>query len=223
MKNILKAIKHVYKNKNSYYISLATFLLTMLSYYWALRASVSLQVFLEVNSIGHIIFQVFISVLNSILAAISFSFTYHLIKTQQKGHGMSTLQSIFSLVFSIGTTGCYVCGSLLLPIAGISTSLATLPFGGLEVKFSSFFLFVLSIYELAPKVLGVCKTGKRWIFDLGFKKYSISYNKLRSARFLILSLMVFGLIFLIPVLFQKNEPEVKGTHDTQLCTDNKDN
>lgn len=49
------------------------------------------------------------------------------------------------LVGGVLGTGCGACGSLLVPLAGISTAVAVLPFGGVEVLVASGLILVVAL------------------------------------------------------------------------------
>ncbi|HRN69689.1 MAG TPA: hypothetical protein PLS49_00765 [Candidatus Woesebacteria bacterium] len=204
MKNLLTALKLVFKERKLKAIALLVFITVMAFYFIAIELSVSFDMFLKVNSILFIVVQLILSILNAIFAAVAISFTLYVFRLQKLSGGLSSIQSIASFVVAVGTTGCYVCGTLLLPIVGISSAFAGLPFAGLEIKVITLLLFFVSIWELTPRILGICKLDKLYKLKIGNKSLTISNNWLRNLRFISLSLFLVSLVFLLPGLIPKN-------------------
>ncbi|HRN69839.1 MAG TPA: hypothetical protein PLS49_01530 [Candidatus Woesebacteria bacterium] len=204
MKNFFRAFKLIYKEKRFKLITLLVFAAVIVLYFMAIELSVSFDMFIKVNSKIFIVFQLVLSLLNALFAAFAITFTLFIFRLQKVTGGLGSVQAIASLVVAIGTTGCYVCGSLLLPIVGISSAFAGLPFAGLEIKAITLILFALSIWELTPRVLGVCKLDKLYKLKMGRKILSISNNSLRNLRFITLSIIFTSLILVLPNIMPKD-------------------
>lgn len=204
MKNFFRAFKLVYSERKYKVIALLVFTTILILYFMVIELSVSIDMFMNVNSGMFIVAQVVLSVLNALFAAVAITFTIYIFRLQKLAGGLSSLQAVVSLIVAIGTTGCYVCGTLLLPIIGISSAFAALPFAGLEIKAITLILFTLSIWELTPRVLGICKLDRLYKLKMGGKILSISNNSLRNLRFISLSVFFTSLVFVLPGIVPKS-------------------
>ena len=204
MRALLNAIKLVYAEGKFKAISLLTFIAVIALYLVAVEQSVSFDTFLKVNSVGFIVAQLILSLVNAIFASIAITFTIYIFRQQKLAGGLSSIQSVASLFVAVGTTGCYVCGTLLLPIVGISSAFAGLPFAGLEIKVITLALFIISIWEMTPRVLGTCNLTKLYKVNFGRKVIAVNNNFLRNFRFISLSIFFISLIFILPAIIPKS-------------------
>lgn len=197
MINILNATKLVLRERRWLVVFIIANLLILGMYYIAIELSASFDMFIKANSSIFVLLQVILSVLNAVLGGLSITFILFLFFRQRQLNGVSSIQSIGSLIFTVGTTGCYVCGSLLLPVAGIGSAIGTLPFAGIELKVLALILFLISIFETAPKVLGICKLDKVYILKTGLKTINIGEGLIRNFKYLSLSIFTISGFLLV--------------------------
>lgn len=197
MKKIVNASKLVLKEGKWLILFIVSSLLILIMYYFAIELSASFDMFLKANSSTFVSIQILLSILNSILGGLSITFITFLFFQQKKFSGVSSIQSIGSLIFTVGTTGCYVCGTLLLPIAGISSAIGTLPFAGIELKVLALVLFLISLFETAPKILGLCNLDKVYILKTGLRTLRINESFFRNLKYLGFSIFAISGFLLI--------------------------
>jgi hypothetical protein len=140
-----KSIKLVYTNKKylimSALISLATFtaLYYLTFYFTTPRALRSME------GSFYLYFTFISNVIISILFGLNVSILVHRFRMKTKIAKESSLSGS-GVVAGAFASGCPVCGSLLLPLIGISGGLAAFPFRGLELKALAVSLMLISTY-----------------------------------------------------------------------------
>ncbi len=200
---ILKnALKLVYTDRFSLVVSAIAFSLSLLLYIFAILQTGTLETFFIMTPFPLLLAQIILSVGNSVLIAISFTFFIYLYR-KQKEHSETTFISVISAIFlSVAATGCYVCGTVLLPFLGVAASFAALPFGGLEVKFLTALLLLYSLNDLTNKVLGICfyESNKIYKVIVGNKQLKIKGSTMSQIKPLLVTLFLVMLIFALPFI-----------------------
>jgi hypothetical protein len=186
----------------------------------ALTQTVSWETFLRVNSPLFIFLQIILSAINAFLGAYSIILIFGILKNRRAENKLNFLQSIGALVFSILTTGCYVCGNLLLPVIGLAGSFGALPFAGLEVKTLTALFLVYSIFQLRKSYQGICEVESKRIYKLNFDKFSfiLKVKYLQRVRPLLITSMFILLIYILPGILPFNSGLVNSMAGTS-CTD----
>ncbi|GAB4287139.1 MAG: hypothetical protein Kow0081_4980 [Candidatus Dojkabacteria bacterium] len=173
-------------------------------YALAIESTGSIETFINHSPFLILAFQIFFSLLNSALFSTSIVMLLYVFKQRQKGDGkaVSVIQSVVALFFSVTTTGCYVCGTVLFPVVGIASAFAALPFGGIEVKFLTTLLLIYSILDLSKKVLGICKvdTSKTVEIIAGSKIFKFQTSTLTAFRQTAITFTFVALIFVLPAI-----------------------
>ncbi|BCX14154.1 MAG: hypothetical protein KatS3mg085_686 [Candidatus Dojkabacteria bacterium] len=188
MTQLLEATKSVLGERKWFTFFIITTVIILGMYSIAIEFSVSINMFIMANSSIFIILQIVLSVLNAVFGGLAITFIFFLFSKQKQFNGLSSIQSTSSLIFTVGTSGCYICGSLLIPVAGISSAIGTLPFGGIELKILALILFLISLFETAPKILGICDLNKSYILIIGRKTIKINERFFRNLKYLSLSI-----------------------------------
>ena len=142
---ILENTKLVYNNKKyiiiSILISLATFIaLYYLTFYYT--TPIALR---SMEGSFYLYFTFASNFIISILFGLNVSIIMHKISMKTKVAKDSSLSGS-GVVAGAFASGCPVCGSLLLPLIGISGGLAAFPFRGLELKALALALMLVSTY-----------------------------------------------------------------------------
>lgn len=198
-KNAINTITH--SRMNLVIFAVATLAMAAM-YYYALTMSVPFDVFIHSNSPAFVILQILFSIGNSVAGAVSIVLIIELFRIQKQIGKTNIFQSTLSLFISVATTGCYVCGSILLPTLGLAASFAALPLGGLEIKVITLVLLVYSINDLNNKLLGICKVYNDRFVKLKLDDISLELNLKRifqlKPTFITLGLV--SLIFVLPVI-----------------------
>lgn len=197
MESVFLATKRVLSVRKWFLIFLISSLTILLMYLVAIELSASFEMFIRANSKMFISLQIIFTGVNSILGGLSITFILYLISQESKISGLSSFQSIFPLVFAIGTTGCYVCGTILIPIAALSSTIGTLPFAGLELKVLTSVLLLISVMETTPKILGICGIQRNISIKAGSHEFGIRGSFIRSFKYLSLSLIIMIGFFMI--------------------------
>ncbi|MEO6728853.1 MAG: hypothetical protein ABIM99_02930 [Candidatus Dojkabacteria bacterium] len=213
---MMKFYKNLFKSKANIITFLIAASLLMALYYAALLRVSSFETFIQSNSPAFVILQIVFSILNSVLSALAIVLIIELTRKQKQSGNMNIFQTAISLFISIGTTGCYVCGSILLPSFGIAASFAALPFGGLEIKFITTLLLIYSLNDLQKKVRGICKIYK--IKTIQFKyndevKFQFNIKEWGNYRPILVTFSFVALIFALPLItsplgFKINDPKM---------------
>lgn len=205
MKNIFYTIR---KSPRNVAVFIGASVILAALYYYALIQSAPFDTFIRSNSPLFVVLQVLFSIANSVIGAVSIVLLLELFQIQRKVGGTNIFQSVASLFISVATTGCYVCGSILLPGLGLAASFASLPLGGLEIKIITLLLLLYSVNDLNHKLMGTCKIyADKFLsfkFDGGVWKFNLKRIFQLKSTFVTFGLM--GLIFLLPGILPKNSP-----------------
>ncbi len=198
-------MKHIWKTITKSKQNIVTFVIlsvVLLSlYYLALIQSASLDAFIRSNSPLFVILQILFSILNSLVGAVSILLLVELFRIQRKVGNTNVVQSIAALFISVATTGCYVCGSILLPGLGLTASFAAMPFGGLEIKILTLLLLIYSVNDLNHKLMGTCKVYKdKYLLVKVSENWSYRFNmrRLFELKPTFITLGMIALIFVLP-------------------------
>ena len=210
----LETLRIIYKSKINLILSVLLFFIAISIYTYAILNTGTIETFFQ-TPILLLVGQVFFTVLNSALIAIATTLFVYLFRKEKKNSNVSFL-SVFSALFvSVASTGCYICGTVLLPFLGIAASFATLPLGGLEVKILTVFLLVYSINDLSKKVLGICdyKDNKIYRISLGQKDISIQGSIFSKFKPFLITFSILTLIFALPFIVpQSLKKEVNASN-----------
>lgn len=204
MQNIVKSLKKVFNQRKYFAIFGVASGLTLMLYYLAITAGVSWSSFIQANNPVFIFFQIFFSIVNALLVGISISMFVYVIQRKKKTDGLSITQAVVSLFLSVASTGCYVCGSILLPSLGIAASFTSLPFGGIEIKVLTIILLIYSISQYSEKILEICKIQdyKTIHLRIGQKDVSLSTKHLNNIKPFVFTGSIIVLIFTLPLITQ---------------------
>lgn len=199
-------ILELLKNKLNFLIFITSSLILVYFYYLALTTTVSWRTFIESNSSIFILFQIILSLINSILGGISILLIFRIFKNRKVQGKLSFLQTFSALFFSILTTGCYVCGTLLLPAVGIASSFATLPFAGLEVKVITALFLLYSLNGLIKNYKGICAVESTKIYKITFgsTNFLFKFKYLQRLKPFLITIIFISLIYSLPNLLPKN-------------------
>lgn len=200
---IFSALKFVYGSSKKYLVITALIsLLSLYLYYLAIEHSASWYIFLNANSREYIIAQIVFSIINSVLIGISLSMFFFSFEKKTSGGKLNIFQTGASLFFSVATTGCYVCGSILLPTAGLTASFLSLPFGGLEIKFLTILLLLHSINQYAKNISGACeiKKYKDVNVNLGAANFKFSTKIFDTTKSFAFTFGFIAIIFALPTI-----------------------
>jgi hypothetical protein len=205
-------------------IFLAVSSISLFAYYYAITMHVSFAIFLKANSPAFIILQIVLSIANSLLMAYAIVLMYRLFTIYSQISGKSVINTGFSLIFSVATTGCYVCGNILFPSLGLLGAFASMPFGGLEIKVITLLLIAYSIVDLKKKINMGCKTSnnsKYIVLKYYDKQFKLRMFELRS----LMPLIITCVLLIVSINLSKISPiEIKpmvNYSDSQMCTQNK--
>jgi len=219
MKNIIYAIKKSKKN-------IVTFIILSFGfaglYYFALIQSAPFEVFIKSNSPTFVTLQIIFSILNSLVGAVSVLLLIELFRIQKKVGGTNGLQSIVALFISVATTGCYVCGSILLPGLGLAASFTAMPFGGLEVKILTLLLLIYSVRDLNKKLLGTCKIYQDRFIVLKVnedKRFRFNLKRLLELQPTFITFSFIILIFALPSILPSVTTASINDPNQYICVD----
>lgn len=208
----MKTILQLLTNKVNFLIFTLSTAVLAYFYYIALTARVSWEVFIASNSTLFILLQVILSIANAALGGISILLIIRIFKDRKAQGKLSFVQTFSALFFSILTTGCYVCGTLLLPAIGLASSFATLPFAGLEVKVLTALFLVYSLTKLVNNYKGICEIESDKVFKISFGSSNLLFKFKYIQRlkpFLITSLFIIS-IFALPAILPNNLNQINN-------------
>lgn len=148
--NIIKLnLKKIYRSFTNLVLTFIFFISFTLIDYFLLTRTTSFERFLLDNSRLFVFLSILLSLINNLLIAIALTLLVFLIEKRKKTGGSTLTNNLLAIFFSLVSTGCAVCGGLLLPIFGIAASLTAFPFQGLEIKVISIFILLVSIYQMS--------------------------------------------------------------------------
>lgn len=165
----------------------------LFAYYLILVQRTTWDAFWQSNAAWYAWSQVILSVINALLIGIAVSFFFYVVEKKAQGSELTSLNALGSLLFSAAVTGCSVCSAFLLPALGIAASLATFPFGGLEIKLFSVLILLYAIWQYSRSVLGICDVPK---------ENRISLHKLQPLLFLLLFILSVYAIPRLPIKYR---------------------
>jgi MFS family permease len=210
---ILNAIKQLFTGKLNIFLVVLITTGSDYLYYLAIISTGSLSIFLNETPTVLLIAQVFFSLLNSLLIGVVITMFIDLIRKRRQDSDLSFSGAIVALFFSVVTTGCYVCGTVLLPAIGVAASFAALPFGGLEVKVLTVLLLIYSLKQTSKTYLGICDydINKKYQFSFGNLSITLSSKRLNGLKsfaiVIAFSVLILSLPSLIPDQFKKEYSE----------------
>jgi hypothetical protein len=199
---MLTLLKTIITNKLARLISFTATLTVVLIYYLSVAWTSGWANYLNTYSTPFVSLQIFFSILVALLAGYLAGLLA--IAINQRVPRTSSASSLFMLVFSLGTSGCYACSTLLLPLAGLSATVFTLPFGGLEIKILTAIFLLIIISDTHHKLLTGCDLHSNFLQELG-----------RQIGLIVIFLTI---IFSLPVFVRSFFPSLTLAHDYQ-CQD----
>lgn len=202
MSNVVNALKRVYTHKLYIFITAVLSAIVLGLYYAAITAQVPFNTFMSSSTTVFTILQLIFSFINAVLIGVALTMFMYVFRQRQKTNSATITQALTSLFFSVATSGCYVCGTVLLPSVGVAASFTSLPFGGLEIKFLTILLLVYSIHQYAQVILEICKIQKFKTvkIELGSKEVIFSTKHFYNAKPIIISASFIVLIFTLPII-----------------------
>jgi hypothetical protein len=214
MRNYKQAIQKVFSERKYIAVAATVAFLTLLSFYWAINSAASVEMFLKANTALYLAFFTTLSLINALLAGVAVAFIYYIFSQERDAGGLGSVQAFGSLLFSVGTTGCYACGTLLLPVVGLGSAFTSFPFAGLETKVASILLLGLSLNSFTPRVLGICKEEGGYIILVSGKPIRIKSSYLTTAKYLGAATLIIAVTVIAPLLLPRNETDaVLGSTD----------
>ena len=142
---LLKSIKSVYTNKKYLIVSVLVSLVTFIALYHLTFYFTTLRALRSMEGLFYLYFTFISNFIISILFGFNVSIILQRINMKAKVAKESSLSGSGVLAGAFAS-GCPVCGSLLLPLIGISGGLAAFPFRGLELKALALSLMLVSTY-----------------------------------------------------------------------------
>ena len=142
---IFENIKLVYNNKKYLLISTLISLVTFIALYYLTFYYTTPRALRSMEGLFYLYFTFASNFIISILFGFNVSMLLHRIRMKNKAVKESSLAGSGALAAAFAS-GCPVCGSLLLPLIGISGGLAAFPFRGLELKALALALMLVSTY-----------------------------------------------------------------------------
>ncbi len=122
--------------------------------------STTFTIFFAQNSALYVWMSIGLSLATAALFGISAAMIAHNLARHMGTTAAAAGGGAAGAAFGAIASGCPVCGAWLLPLLGISGSLAAFPFQGLEIKALAVALLLLSVRSSARTALGVCEPGR---------------------------------------------------------------
>jgi hypothetical protein len=155
----IKYIKDTLKEKRYLTTFFIFFIAYVVFYYWIIsRFNGSFAFFLNSYRLSYLIPAITLNILTAGLVGIVFSLMHRNLTKLKKVSGKGSIFSgigIFATALAAGCPGCFAgLFPFVLSLFGITASLSTLPFNGLELQVASVLLLSISTYTLAkePKI-----------------------------------------------------------------------
>lgn len=142
---LLENMKLVYNNKKYIIISILILLVTYVALYYLTFYFTTPKALRSMEGPFYFYFTFISNFIVSILFGFNVSIILHMISMKNKIAKESSLTGSGTLAAAFAS-GCPVCGSLLLPLIGISGGLAAFPLRGLELKALALALMLISTY-----------------------------------------------------------------------------
>ena len=112
----------------------------------------SIFIYAIMNGTLFTIFSLLSSMILSVLFGIYLSLAIYKINLSKSHSHKSNICTTGALTAGTVVTGCPSCGIPLLALVGFPLALMSLPFKGLEIKFLSIIIIIISIYFLTKKL-----------------------------------------------------------------------
>lgn len=141
----LRKIKSVYASKKYLYLSVLISLATFIALYYLTFYYTTPKALYTMEGAFYSYFTIISDLIISILFGFNVSLLLHQIKSNSKIAKESSLAGSGVLAGAFAS-GCPFCGSLLLPLIGVSSGLVVFPFRGLELKALAVSLMLVSTY-----------------------------------------------------------------------------
>lgn len=143
--NFMENIKLVCTNKKYLIISVLVSIVTFIGLYYLTFYFTTPKALQSTEGSFYLYFTFISNLIISILLGFNVSMLWQKISMKSKIAKESTLSGSGVLAGAFAS-GCPVCGSLLLPLIGVSGGLAAFPFKGLELKALALSLMIVSAY-----------------------------------------------------------------------------
>lgn len=166
LNNIKPSVKAVFSD--SLYVVLAVSLAVnlLLIYYLVFLQTTTFAVFFASNNFFYNWVSIVLTALNSLLFGVAVAMVLFSWKKKQAIAG-STGNSALGVALGAISTGCPVCGAVLLPTLGIAGSLAAFPLQGMEIKLLSIAFLLWAVKKSSEVIAGVCPIYKEKLFTWG--------------------------------------------------------
>lgn len=138
-------IKVIYTNKKYLVIFILVSLAAFVAFYYLTFYYTTPKALRSMEGPFYLYFTFVSNFIISILFGINISMLLHRLSMKTKITKESSLSGSGVLAGAFAS-GCPVCGSLLLPLIGVSSGLAAFPFRGLELKALALSLMLISTY-----------------------------------------------------------------------------
>lgn len=143
--NLMENIKLIYTNKKYLVISILISIITFIALYYLTFYYTTPRALRSMEGSFYLYFTFISNFIISLLFGLNVSIILQRISMKTKAIKESSLSGSGVLAGAFAS-GCPVCGSLLLPLIGISGGLAAFPFRGLELKALAVSLMLVSTY-----------------------------------------------------------------------------
>ena len=201
MKHVVSALRSVYTKPYAWVVTFFTFATVLFIYYIIFLQTTTWTRFWTTDIPIYVWSQILLSIANALLIGIAMSLFLAVFEIKQKSK-QATLLTAGSFLFSAAATGCPVCGAFLLPLLGVSASLAALPLGGIEVKILSLLVLLYAIYEYSKTFTGACPVRKDKLLSWKNGRPAVNINRhtLASQKPLAVLILFIVLVYSLPFL-----------------------
>lgn len=213
IKEVVKNIKHIYKNKNYKILAVAVFIISITLLLWLSRLDTLFTP--GMNSGTFIFFTLFFTFLLAALFAINVSLmVYNYKQARQMSGGKSAIGSFLGMFGGMAGSGCPVCGSALLSFLGVAGGLSVFPFKGLELKALGVALLGFSTVSLSKSA--ACCTLKTSIRTSKFSSFSKEvFSSKMTENLLAVGLVLAGILI---IFNQVQISTISGSFDSLVGT-----
>lgn len=201
-------IINILKNKNNLTIFIVVTLFFLLTYYFLLVNNVPWGVYVSTNPSLLVLLQITFSIINSALFSFSILLIYLTVK-QKRRKDLTFIQTIGASLFSLATTGCYICGSILLPSIGFTSSIVILPFAGLEIKIVTAIFMAYTLRQLLRSYIGICtiKKFKRYKLEVHNHTLIFNFQYINTLKPIAITFVFVLSIYTLPYILPKSNTE----------------
>jgi hypothetical protein len=202
MKHIISSTKKVFSDFLYLFLGVSLTVNLLFVYYFVFLQTTTFEVFFASNNAFYNWSSIILTITNSILFGIAVAMMIFVWKANRAAARYGSGSSFFGAAFGAISTGCPVCGAWLLPILGITGSLAAFPLQGLEIKILSIALLLFAIWEASKSIAGICPVHKQKLLSWNKTHFVLNLNKttlpqLKPVLFIGLSILV---VYLLPKL-----------------------